>query len=58
MKLIVDTREQFPLWESGDHAEHGIEFVVERRTLRTGDYAIAGLEHHKDPECARRQVVA
>lgn len=42
--ILADTREQSPLWEPGRHVEHGLEFTVERATLRTADYALAGFE--------------
>ena len=42
--VLVDTREQLPWWLPGDHDEFGFQFEVRRVALRSGDYALRGLE--------------
>lgn len=43
--VLIDAREQAPLPLQALIDEHALPFVVERGTLRTADYALAGLEH-------------
>lgn len=40
MKIVIDTREQKPLWEKSTK-----EVDIIRGTLKTGDYSLKGLEH-------------
>ena len=42
--VLVDTREQYPFWDAGDHDVFGFQFTVERATLKTADYTIKGME--------------
>ena len=43
--VIVDTREQRPLPLADIIVAQELPFVVERRTMRTADYAVRGLEN-------------